>query len=244
MSSIRAHATARYARLDAERHAGLEDAAVAGDDVRLFMVEPDAVTGAMDEELRESGGRKHVSMTASMARRSYRADSLDRGGLRLLEDLHQPVPAATARPEGHTYARSRCSSRRALRPDVDDHGVAGREHPVDSSWWGLAPFGPEATMTKSTVACPAARIASAISAPTSPLRAPWPQESGDLRVYGVDRFPGPHEGRDLAADLRMRKSWITAPARSAAPRAWRRAVPAPSRPTCDRPRPPASHGQQ
>ena len=48
----------------------------------------------------------------------------------------------------------------------------------DTSWCGLAAFGPEATITKSTVACPSARMASAITEPTSRSVSPGRSQPG------------------------------------------------------------------
>jgi len=48
----------------------------------------------------------------------------------------------------------------------------------DTSWCGLAALGPDPTITKSTVACPSARIASVIIAPTARSLSPGRSQPG------------------------------------------------------------------
>jgi hypothetical protein len=64
----------------------------------------------------------------------------------------------------------------------------------ETSWCGLAPFGPEATIAKSTPACPSARIASATSRP---------QPLGHPPVHPVDRRAGRPQRLDLVRGLAL-----------------------------------------
>ena len=48
----------------------------------------------------------------------------------------------------------------------------------ETSWCGLAAFGPEPTITKSTVACPSARMASVITEPTARSVSPGRSQPG------------------------------------------------------------------
>ena len=80
----------------------------------------------------------------------------------------------------------------------------------DSSWCGLAPFGPDPTIVKSTPMWPSSRIAAAMSAPTSRLGAAHPQPLGHAGVHPVDGRAGQRPApRPRPADLTMRSRSTT-----------------------------------
>ena len=84
----------------------------------------------------------------------------------------------------------------------------------DTSWCGLAAFGPEATITKSTVACPSARMASAMSVPTSRSVRPACSQPGTRVCTRSMASPASRSAATSAGDFLIR-SGRSAPLASA-----------------------------
>jgi hypothetical protein len=87
----------------------------------------------------------------------------------------------------------------------------------ETSWCGLAALGPEATMTKSTVACPSARMASVITEPTSRSVIPARSQPGTRACTRSIAAPASRSASTSAAVFLIRSG------RSAPPASARRA---------------------
>ena len=176
---------------------------VAGDDVRLLVpVQPDAVAGAVDEALAVAGGGRSASRAGGVDRRGGDAGP-DRRDARRLGVAAAPRSRRGTRPAAAPTAvragRSPSSSRRHGAADVDDDRARRRRSPgrrCRGAGWRRS--GRRATMTKSTVACPSARIAAAMSAATSRSVRPARSHSPHPRVHRR-RWPAP--ARRSAVDL-------------------------------------------
>ena len=200
---------------------GSSGSRVARDDVRLLVrLQADAVAGAVDEVLAVAG----------------RGDDVAGGGVDRLGGDAGPYGVARRRAGRAAAPRSsRANVGGRLADGVGAGGVGAvavgqwcrrcRRRPgrrcwmtrSDTSWCGLAPLGPEATMTKSTVAWPAARIASAMSRATS--RSVRPARSHSRHLRGAP-------GRCAAPASRSAADLARATCASAAPAARRRPAPA------------------
>ena len=110
------------------------------------------------------------------------------------------TPPAARRPR--RSASSRSSSPSGIDPPMSTTtGSPAATTRSETSACGLAPFGPDATMTKSALRCPARRIASAMSAPISRSVRPAPQPLAHLGVHRVDRRRRPAQRLDLLGRL-------------------------------------------
>ncbi len=82
----------------------------------------------------------------------------------------------------------------------------GRSTRSETSWCGLAAFGPEPTITKSTWVCPSARMASAISVPTSRSVRPALSQPGTRACTRSIAAPASRSASTSAGLLRIRRS--------------------------------------
>ena len=124
------------------------------------------------------------------------------------------APRSTPRTSGPARRRrrrcgcSRSSSRSAVVPPMSTTtGSPASITRSETSWCGLAPLGPEPTMTKSTAACPSARIASAMSAADLALGAARPQPlAHPRRAPGRSPRPAARSASTSAGALRIRSA--------------------------------------
>ncbi len=99
----------------------------------------------------------------------------------------------------------------------------------DTSWCGLAPFGPDPTITNAASACPSARIAAVMSAPTWASVRPGCSHSPIRACTRSIASPAARSRAISAGSLRMRSVRSTGPASacgtsgnaSRRPRTWR-----------------------
>ena len=150
--------------------------------------------------------------------------------------LRRSRRSACSRSSTRTASCRRCRPRRRRRRSITRS---------ETSWCGLAAFGPEPTITKSTWTCPSARMASAIFAPTSRSVRPGLSQSRDVGVHPVDGLARrPQRGRPRRATcgsaaatgragqlLRPRREDASRTAARAAPTSGRTARPSAGRPT-------------
>ena len=86
----------------------------------------------------------------------------------------------------------------------------------DTSWCGLAPFGPEPTITNAAPAWPSSTIAAAMSAPTCSSVRPGFRNSPIRACTRSIAAPAARSSATSAASLRIRSSRVTGPARNCA----------------------------
>ena len=84
----------------------------------------------------------------------------------------------------------------------------------ETSWCGLAPLGPLPTMMKSTDTCPAPRMSSAMSAPTSRSVRPGRRSPGTAAWTRSMAAPAATSAATSVGSLRMRRCEMTGPART------------------------------
>ena len=85
----------------------------------------------------------------------------------------------------------------------------------DTSWCGLAPLGPEPTITNAASACPSSTIAAAMSAAACASVRPALRNSAIRACTRSIAAPAARSSRTSAASLRIRSSRSTGPARLA-----------------------------
>ena len=82
----------------------------------------------------------------------------------------------------------------------------------ETSWCGLAAFGPEPTITKSTVACPSARMASVITEPTARSVSPGRSQPGTRACTRSMAAPASRRAATSAGVLEIRSVRSARPA--------------------------------
>ena len=168
-----------------------------------WRLEPDAVPGAVDERVAVAAGRDHVARRRVDRLRA--SPRVGRARRRPAGRRAAPGSSRRTRPAARrrcTSACSRSSSPRAVVPPMSTTTGSPRSMTrSETSWCGQAPFGPEPTMTKSTLTWPSSRIASAMSRPDLALGAPGSQPLRHPGVHAVDRLTGAAQRVDLVGRL-------------------------------------------